>query len=89
MLKLALPSVRVSSVQSPETAVLSVNAVSDRRYSILPMPLPESLAVTETVCDFLKNKPKDTLLINDLNLSVPTETSASGGVISATPNTVT
>ena len=88
MLKAAVPSVSVSSVQSPTIASLSSNAVSESRYSALERPLPTSDAVTVTVWVFLKNSPKVIVFIKELNLLVPTVISAAGGVISATHSTV-
>ena len=68
---------------------MSANAVSESRYSALERPLPLSDAVTVTVCVFLKNRPKVIVFIKELNLLVPIAISAAGGVISATPKTVT
>ena len=88
MLKDAVPSVSVSSVQSPTIASLSSNAVSESRYSTFSRPLPLSDAVTVTVWVFLKNRPKVIVFIKELNLFVLIVISAAGGVISATPKTV-
>lgn len=85
----AFPPVTETGVQTPVTASLSANTVPERRYSTDLSPLPVSPAVTVTVCVFLKNIPKVTLFMKELNRFVPITISAAGGVMSATPSTVT